>query len=91
MIMKVNFRKFPVWSGISKKGKVIIDVAEELANVIYMNIPGVAATSLAMKIYQSDADVELDEREAGIITSAMEMFTGVFADSLDDVLKGGER
>ena len=46
-IMKIDFTKFPCYTGIKKDIRVEMDIAESLANAIYTNVPGIAASSLA--------------------------------------------
>ena len=75
----------PVYTGIRKKEKIIMDVSEQLADCIFMNVTGVAAHLLSEKIY-TEKEVELDEREIEILKSCMGLFTGVFATSLNEYL-----
>lgn len=89
--MKVNFKKFPCYMGIKKDKKIEVDVSESLAESIYTNVPGIAAHHLAEKIYASDGEVELDEREVEmLLTTCKPLFTGVFFDSLKDYFKKEE-
>mgnify|MGYP003310800994 CR=1 FL=1 len=84
--MKINFRKFPVYANIRKSIMVEQDVSFVLANGIYVNIPGIAAHSLAMKIYTSEGEVEISKDEADAICQWMDLFCGVIADSVKDYL-----
>lgn len=74
----------PCYTGITKKNRVEQDVAEQLADVIYQNVPGIGAHRLAEKIYEAKGPVDLDEREINILLNSSNIFTGVFADSLKD-------
>lgn len=85
--MKVNFKKFPCYMGIKKDVRMERDIAESLADVIYGNVPGVAAKALALnKIYPAKGEVELDEREVKIIRDCTALLPGVYADSINDWL-----
>lgn len=67
------------------------DIAESLGDAIYTNIPGIAASSLAHKIYSGKGEVELDERELRIIRDCTTLFPGVYADSINDYLNIKEK
>lgn len=87
--MKVNFRKFPVYTSIRKAEKVNADISEGVANAIYMSVGGIAAKSLAMRIFE-EGEVELNNREVAIVTNAAKGCVGIMADSLlDYFLKEG--
>lgn len=81
--MKVNFRKFPVYTSIRKAEKVNADISEGVANAIYMSVGGIAAKSLAMRIFE-EGEVELNSREIDIVTNAAQGCVGIMADSLLD-------
>ena len=81
--MKVNFRKFPVYTSIRKAEKVNADISEGVANAIYMSVGGIAAKSLAMRIFE-EGEVELNSREIAIVTNAAQGCVGIMADSLYD-------
>lgn len=85
--MKVNFKQFPMYVGIRKTERVAVDISESLANLIYMNIPGIAAHVLAEKIYAAEGEIELTDAETGIISGLKEGFTPVFIDSWDTYVK----
>lgn len=85
-MIKVDFRRFPVYTSIRKSEKKEADISEGLANTIYMNMGGVAAKSLAMRIFE-DGELELNEREVGIIIKMAEGCVGMIADSLLDYFK----
>lgn len=84
--MKIDFTKFPCYTGIKKDIRVEMDIAESLANAIYTNVPGIAASSLAHKIYSGKGEVDYDEREIRIIRDCTPLFSGVYADSINDYL-----
>ena len=85
--MKIDFRKFPMYQGISKQVKIAVDVAESLANTLYINVPGIKAHVLAEKIYKAEGEEEYSIDEVDFILSARHLFSGNFVDSLADLVK----
>lgn len=83
---KVNFKKFPVYKSIRRDETEEVDICEVLANTIYTTRGGVAAHSLAMRIYEQ-GEVELSDKDKEIILQVSEVFVGVLADSIKDKLK----
>ena len=85
MRMKINFKNFPVYKGISKSTREAVDISESLANCIYSSVPGIKAHVLAEKIFKAEQGIELDEEEVAInITSQL---PGMYADSITDHIK----
>ena len=78
---KINFKKFPVYKSIRRDETEEVDISEVLANTIYTTRGGVVAHSLAMRIYEQ-GEVELSEKDKGIILQVSDVFVGVLADSL---------
>lgn len=83
--MKVNFKKLPVYTSIRKDKTEEVDISEVIANTIYMNVGGVIAHSLALRIYEQ-GEVELNDKETEIIMQIANGFVGVIADSIKDKL-----
>lgn len=83
--MKVNFKKLPVYTSIRKDKTEEVDISEVIANTIYMNVGGVIAHSLALRIYEQ-GEVELSDKEVEIIKHVADGFVGVIADSIKDKL-----
>ncbi len=83
---KINFKKFPVYKSIRRDETEEVDISEVLANTIYTTRGGVVAHSLAMRIYEQ-GEVELNEKEKEIILQVSNVFVGVLADSIKDILK----
>ena len=69
---RINFKKLEVFTDITKRRKVTIDVRESLANLFYLKASGIMAHSIATRIYESDGEVEIDERE-------LDFFLGVIS------------
>lgn len=89
--MTVNFKQFPVYSGITKKETIMVDVSEALANIIYQYSGGLKAQSLAKKIYQGKNTVDIDSIEVQIITDSTRFMTGLLADSILDYFNKKEQ
>lgn len=60
---KINFAALQVATSIKKDEYITKDIREELANAMYQNARGIGYMALAMKIYKSDNEVELDDKE----------------------------
>lgn len=84
--MKANFKKFPIYMNIRKDMVQEQDISFILSNAIYTNIPGVMAHSVAMRIYESDGDMELSEEETMQLEQWAGMFSGIIADSIKDYI-----
>ena len=79
--MKINFKQFPMYTGIDKKEMVACDVAYSLANNLYTKVPdNIGAHCLSEKIYNAEGNVDLSGQEIDIIRYAYPTFTGAFAD-----------
>ena len=65
--MKLNFKQFTIPTGISGKESRTGDARESLADLIYMNVNGIRAHALAMKIYKSQGAEEYDRTEVSLI------------------------
>lgn len=85
-MVRIDFRKFPVYKSIRRDETEEVDISEVLANTIYTTRGGVAAHSLAVRIYEQ-GEVELSEKDKEIILQTSEVFVGVVADSIKRVLE----
>lgn len=85
MNKKVDFKAFPLYTSIKRDKTNEVDISEAIANVIYMNVGGVVAHSLALRIYEQ-GEVELSEKEVELVMQVADGFTGVIADSIKDKL-----
>lgn len=84
--MKINFRKFPVYTAINKESVIQQDISFVISNGIYSNVPGIQAHALALKIYNASDEVEMDDAEIDLIVRCMELFVGIIADSVKDYI-----
>lgn len=69
---RIDFQHFRIANGIKNDVIVEMDVREQLANVIYNNVNGIAALTLAQKIYKSEGETEYDEREIKVLTEVID-------------------
>lgn len=86
--MEIDFKQFPMFTGIDKREMLAFDVAYSLANTLYTKVPdNIGAHCLSEKIYGENGKVDLDDKEINIIRNAYPLFTGAFADSFERYLK----
>ena len=64
---KIDFSKLTVYTDITKKNAIVKDIKEEVANDLYMHGQGIAFHALALKIYNSNGEVELDDKEYDLL------------------------
>lgn len=84
---RIDFQHFMLSVGIASNDTVMVDVREELANLIYNNVSGIAALETAQKIYKSEGETEFDEREMDVITKTIEgLGKASFIDSFRNVV-----
>ena len=69
---KIDFQHFRIANGIKQDVIVEIDTREQLADVIYNNVNGIAALTLAQKIYKSEGETEYDEREIKVLNEVID-------------------
>ncbi|MGL4520795.1 MAG: hypothetical protein ACRCUJ_14295 [Phocaeicola sp.] len=85
---KVNFKELSIYKGISKREKVIGDARESFADILYSQSNGIRSHSLALKIFESDGEIEVTTEEEQLIVSIAERFcTPAFIDGLMEQLK----
>ena len=71
-MVKLNFQQFSVPTGVSRKNRQIGDARESFADMIYLNVNGIRAHSLAMKIYRSEGETEYTPEEVKFIKDIAE-------------------
>lgn len=71
-MVKLNFQQFSVPTGVSRKNRRTGDARESFADMIYLNVNGIKAQALAMKIYQSEGEVEYSSEEVKLIREVAE-------------------
>ena len=70
--MKLNFKQFSIPTGISRKNRQIGDARESFANILYLNVNGIRAHALAMKIYNSEGEENYSPEEVKLIKEVAE-------------------
>lgn len=85
--MKVNFKSFRLYLNVSRKDYKDIDVREAIADIVYQNSSGIAGLELAHKIYNSEGEIDLSEREVQMLKSLYPVCKPIFIESLNEILK----
>lgn len=85
---KINFSAFSVYTDITKSTKRILDLKQAIADKLYTEIPGIAAHELALRIYRSDGEMELNDNDVVILRDFTQQCTGALADSFEDAING---
>lgn len=89
-MVKLNFKQFTVPTGISGRSTRTGDAREDFADIIYMNVNGIRAHALAMKIYKSEGEEEFTDEEKQLITGVAERFCApAFIDGLRAQIQEG--
>lgn len=71
-MIKLNFQQFSVPTGISRKNRQTGDARESFANMLYLNVNGIRAHALAMKIYNSEGEESYSPEEVKLIKDVAE-------------------
>lgn len=85
--MKVNFKLFRLYLNVSRKEYKDVDAREAIADIVYQNSSGIAGLELAQKIYKSEGEIELSEREVQMLKSLYPVCKPIFIESLNEILK----
>lgn len=73
--MKINFKELEIKTSFKSNEKVKVDSREAFANILYSKVNGIAALTLAQKIYNSDGEEEYNDSEISIIKNCAENYT----------------
>lgn len=79
---KINFTEVKVATSIKKDDFKVEDMRETLADAMYKNASKIGYMSLAMKIYNSKGEVELDEKETQLLKEFCQGFPLFVQDAL---------
>ncbi len=71
---RINFKEFEIPTDITGRNMRRGDARESFANSIYVNMNGIRAHALAMKIYRSEGAEEYGEEELAVIREAAERY-----------------
>ena len=84
--MKINFKEFKTKHSFKSDEYDISDLREDFADLIYTKSIGIRGLKLAEKIYQSDGETELDERELELFFMVVDdICTPQIIDSLNQI------
>ncbi len=85
--MKVNFKLFRLYLNVSRKEYKDVDAREAIADIVYQNSSGIAGLELAQKIYNSEGEIDLSEREVQMLKSLYPVCKPIFIESLNEILR----
>ena len=86
MAVKINFKKITVYKDIAKTKVEVIDMQDEVANTLYEKGVGIGFHALALKIYNAQGEIELDDKEYALLMAyANKMCTPSVIDALQSL------
>lgn len=89
---KINFQHILVPQDPAGKEIVDMDIRESLGNIIYRFGQGIACHSLALKIYNSKGELELEEDETELLKNFVEQLcTPAISDGIKSALSSAEQ
>ena len=87
---KINFQQFRIPAGIDRSRYQTGDARESVANMLYLNVNGIRAHALALKIYRSEGETDFTEEEVRTLQEVANIYaTPAFIDGLRAQLEGG--
>lgn len=86
--MKVNFSKIVI-KDIEGRD-VQADFQRQLGNQLYMQGRDIEECELGKRIYFAEGDVELTDKEATIVTQAVQGYSYVARIAIENAMKGGQ-
>lgn len=87
---KLNFQHFKIPTGIDRTQYRTGDARESVANMLYLNVNGIRAHALALKIYRSEGETDFTEEEVRTLRDVADTYaTPAFIDGFNDQLEGG--
>ena len=66
---------------IAQENTRVVDVRREFADIIYKSVNGIVAHDLALRIYRSEGEIEVNPEEFEIMSQIAESGTPIFNDS----------
>lgn len=86
-MVRINFKQLPVYTGISRKETVTGDARESFADLLYTRVSGVRAKNLALKIFNSEGDMDLDVEDEKLVRfAAVNLCVPSVGDAIIDML-----
>lgn len=83
----LNLNKLKIYKSLDKSDYVICDGAKEVANFIYNNMNGLPCHALAIKLYNSEGIVQLDQDEEKLLMDAVHSLTPAAIDAISERIK----
>lgn len=87
---KLNFEKMPCYVDIRRQGKIDLDIKFEFSNAMYKSGAGIEVGALALKIYNSNGELEYSDKECAIILQFASSMNPFIHDSIKDIIEGKE-
>ena len=84
--MKINFEKLKVANDIAGSSFTEINIKEAFANSVYKGCAGMEYHALAHKIYESNGEIEVNDREAELIKQAATLCVPAIYDAISNTL-----
>lgn len=82
---RLNFQQFRIPTGIDRTQYRTGDARESVANMLYLNVNGIRAHALALKIYNSEGLTEFTDEEVKSLTDVASNYgTPAFIDGLNE-------
>lgn len=86
--IKINFEDVGIYTDIERKTMVRLDMKKKIANDLYNRGQGIAFHALALKIYNSQGEIELSEEEYNLLMDYVrQMGTPAAIDALESYNK----
>ena len=83
-MVKINFKKIKIYKDIAKTKSEVVDMQDEVANAMYEKGQGIGFHALALKIYNANGEIELDDKEYGLLMAyANQMGTPAVIDAFN--------
>lgn len=84
---QVNFEKIVI-KNLDGSSSQTVGLKKEFSNLLYTQCAGIAAHSLALRIFNSDGAIEVSPEEEELIKkTAEEKVTGIFYDGIRNAIK----
>lgn len=62
-MVRIDFSNLKVFKNLARTKEQFVDIKEQVSNDLYQNGQGIAFHSLALKIYNTNGVVELEDKE----------------------------
>ncbi len=87
-MVKLDFQHFRIPTGIDRTQYRAGDARESVANMLYLNVNGIRAHALAMKIYRSEGITDYTDEEVRTLTEVAANYgTPAFIDGINEQIE----